>query len=40
MHVMFSGASAFKQNIGVWTIYNLTELGCMFYDTTTFNQNI
>lgn len=37
---MFSGATAFNQNIGSWKTGNVTDMSNMFYTATAFNQNI
>ena len=37
MGEMFSGASAFNQNIGAWNISNVTDFSWMFSNATAFN---
>ena len=40
MSNMFSGATAFNQNIGEWNVSQVTDMSNMFDGATTFNQNI
>ena len=40
MSSMFSGATAFNQDISNWDVSNVTNMSYMFYKATAFNQNI
>ena len=37
---MFSSASAFNQNIGIWNTAQVTDMYDMFYSASAFNQDI
>lgn len=40
MYQMFSGTTAFNQNIGSWNTSNVTNMAGIFLNATAFNQNI
>ena len=40
MSYMFSGSTAFNQNIGSWNTSNVTSFNSMFYYASRFNQDI
>jgi surface protein len=40
MSNMFSGASAFNQNISIWNTSNVTNMTQMFINASIFNQNL